>query len=335
MNSASRISSLACVLFGSASLFGQVVNFDSLNSYTAPLEARLTEIRLLPGALVPTSAQGSTIWADFSVAGYESDQEVGRYERDFDWTSGKLAYRYGVGEWSFGLLGAVQDGSLDSDEINPGVPDPATGRIDSDGYLGSIFVTYDGEALSVQLLAGWGEGDNDMERSSDLGPNFGHSFSQYDTHSTFARLRVAKAFTVGETWSLTPYGALAIARIEADGFTEMGGPDRRIVEGFDDKQESLELGLEITAGTAWYAPRLTLAYWHDFSNDGVELDVSAANEVFLGTLTVPDAFDNLFIGGLSIGGEMDNGFVGRLRLDYVAGGDSTAVSVGGTLGYAF
>jgi outer membrane autotransporter protein len=326
---------LGSFAIGSASVYGQIGNFDSMNSYAAPMEMRLAEVATLPRILQNEDGNPSRLAFDYSHTRMDMDQEARRFERDFSWDSYHLSYSYTTGSWMFGVIGSYQTADIDSDEINPNVPAPATGRIDSEGAMGALFVKYEGDAYSIFVMGGAGKADNEMDRSSDLGPTFGHSFSRFDTHSNFFLARAQYDFTTGETFVISPYLTFGYTQVDGDGFTEEGGPDRRIVEDFEDEQNFFELGVLLDTGSEWYQPTLRLAYWHDLTQDEVELAVSAANGVFLGTLEVPDPAQSFFIAGLSFEGQLTDLWKARLTLDYVSGDEAESLTVGAGMGFTF
>src|SRR5690606_14828238 len=113
--------------------------------------------------------------------------------------------------------------------------------------------------------------DNEMARSSDLGPTYGLSTARFNADSQFLIATLRMEHFLWEGQLIYPFVRLGIAETDADGFREMGGPDRRIVSGFSDSQDFGELGISFATGEKWYSPRFSFSYWADLSNDDVEI----------------------------------------------------------------
>ncbi|MDQ8186509.1 autotransporter outer membrane beta-barrel domain-containing protein [Pelagicoccus sp. SDUM812002] len=314
---------LGAILLGTG-LKAQVGNFDSMNSYVAPLEARLADIRSLPA-----NAIGSDVkQPDFSIGYFSNDldidQDVGRFQWDSQWDSLQLSYGYRKADWRFGILASFQDGDIESREINDEVPDPAFGNLTHDGWIGGLYVGYDWHPFSLTFVAGEGSSENKMDRSSDLGPTYGLSTAVFDTDSQFLIGTLKMEHFLWEDQLIYPFLSFGFAEIDADGFEESGGPDRRIVSDFSDSQNFLELGISFESGQNWYSPEFAFSYWVDLSNDDVLIDVDAANGTNLGTLVVPNAVESLLKGSIALDRNISDHWNIRVGLDY-ATGDSTDI----------
>ena len=318
--------------FAASPLLAQVGNFDSLNTYSSSLEAQLFEMGVLAAA---ADDAAPAVFVGGNYFDGRSKQETGRYRREFDGQSGYLGYGHGFGAWRVGVAASLYSNDTDVLEVNPGVPAPATGAVESDGWIAALFAAYDAGQFSFQVSGGIGRGDNEIERSSDLGPSFGNSFSEFDTYMGFLAATARARFAQGERLAWTPYATLGWAKVKSDALTETGGPDRRIIGDFDLSQTYLQLGVELATGAEWYAPVLHAGWWRDFEDEGMELSVSAANGTFLGTLPVPKGARSLFLGGIRFTGDFTETLRGTLGVNYATGEGARIVNVSAGLGWSF
>lgn len=326
---------LCGALLCGAALNAQVGNFDSINSYVAPLEARLADIRSLSPSVIGAEENQPDFSLGYLSSDLDIDQDTGRFQWESKWDSIQFSLGYRKAGWRFGVLGSLQDGDVESSEINDEVPDPAFGDIAFDGWLGGAFVGYDWHPFSLTLMAGTGNSDNDMDRSSDLGPTYGHSTASFETDSNFLIATLRMEHFLWEDQLIYPFLSFGFAETDVDGFEELGGPDRRIVSDFSDSQDFVEIGISFATGEYWYSPQFAFSYWTDLSSDDVAIDVSAANGTNLGTLVVPNAVESLFKGSVMLEGQLTERWGIQFGMDYATGDSVDLLGFGGKLQWTY
>lgn len=299
------------------SAFAQVSNFDSLNGYAAGLEARVAGNR---EALF--RAPAVTNLAGLTVGGQYTDREIDaardRIERDTQASSVSLGYGWKVSEWVVGVGVAFDSSSSDYTEVNSPAPTPLHGAVESDTWSAQLWTGGNLGAIAVQAALGFGQGEHDGSRVSDIGS----STASFDSDDVFFRLQFSYDHAVSEGVLLQPFAGFSYIKADADGFTEVGtAPDRRIVGDFSARETMGNLGVRLAGRQGRWVPSATVAWLREFSANETTLGISAINNTPIGSGVVPNTGKSFFFASVRLDGRLQDGWTIGTEVNHLSGGD--------------
>ncbi|RYD37430.1 MAG: autotransporter outer membrane beta-barrel domain-containing protein [Verrucomicrobiaceae bacterium] len=210
-----------------------------------------------------------TVWGSTS---YDwQDYEGSTSANDFDGETAAITAGFDYRVSPDLLLALVLDGSnseFDSDAF----------RSDIDSFRAIVYGTWGrSTGLYSDFMVGYGDHDLDLDRR--MGGILGGSSSSTTDATSWQAL-----WTIGYTFGDTrikhgPYAGLEYQNVEIDGYDQSGGLPVA-VEGYDDESFRALLGYRVNTKLGRLTPYASIAYAHEFEDDGVSTTASVGGASF-------------------------------------------------------